>query len=280
MIDDFARASRDLQNLLRKLAHRYFVGIPQVHDERLVRIEDEQPVDALNQVAHVAEAARLRTVSVQGQRFPPERLTHEIGQDPSVTEAHARPVGVEDSGYPHAHAVGAMVGHRHRLPITLCLIVDAPHPHRIDVSPIALRLRVDQGVAIDFRSRSNQERGSLGLRQSQRIIGAEPPGLQRRDRVLQVVFGAGRTRKVQDVVDRPLNGDSFCYIVVNESKSRDGFEVGDVLSARCQEVIQTDDLAPFRQQALAEVRAHEARTPGHHGSLGSFHLSGDSGPVP
>ncbi len=49
-----------------------------------------QAVDAFDQIADEAKAARLRAVAVDGQRFAAQGLAHEIGDDPAVVEGGMR----------------------------------------------------------------------------------------------------------------------------------------------------------------------------------------------
>src|SRR3712207_9566761 len=62
-----------------------------------------------------------------------------------------------------------------------CLVVDAARPDRVDVAPVALRLWVDQRVAVDLGRGGEQQPGGLGLRQAQRLVRAERSDLQRLD---------------------------------------------------------------------------------------------------
>ena len=91
--------------------------------DRLVEVGEQQPVDALDQVGDVAEAARLRAVAVDGERLAAQRLAHEVRQHPAVVEPHALAVGVEDADDVRVDAVDAVVGHGHRLGEALGLVV-------------------------------------------------------------------------------------------------------------------------------------------------------------
>ena len=57
-------ATRDFQNFLSQLEHRNFVGIAQVDDQRLGARRQSEPIDSLDQIADITEAAGLRSVAI------------------------------------------------------------------------------------------------------------------------------------------------------------------------------------------------------------------------
>src|SRR6266446_567582 len=67
LVDDRALAAGQLQNFLGKIENAQFVRIAEV--DRLVEVGKEQAIDALDEVADEAEAARLRAVAVDRQRL-------------------------------------------------------------------------------------------------------------------------------------------------------------------------------------------------------------------
>src|SRR5271157_6465062 len=76
------RALDQGDNLKSKLMHGDLGRVSQVHRQGMVDVQ--QPVDALHQVAHVAEAARLVALAVDGDRLSAECLVEEVGQHPAV----------------------------------------------------------------------------------------------------------------------------------------------------------------------------------------------------
>ena len=105
--------------------------------------------------------------------------------------AHARPVGVEDPHDRGVDALLAVVGHRQRLGVALCLVVDAARADRVDVAPVGLGLRVHLRVAVDLARRGEQEPGALELREAERVVRPVRADLQRVQRQAQVVDRAG-----------------------------------------------------------------------------------------
>src|SRR5205823_1023195 len=93
--DDPALAAGELAHLLRELQNGDLGRVAEV--DRVVEVGPQQPVDALDEVGDVAEAAGLLAVAVDGDRLAPQRLVHEVRQHPAVVEAHPLAVGVKDA---------------------------------------------------------------------------------------------------------------------------------------------------------------------------------------
>src|SRR6185436_3440429 len=99
---------------------------------------------------------------------------------------------------------------------------------RIDVAPVGFGLRMNQRVAVYLRGRSQQEAGSFVLGQPQGLVRAERTDLERLDRKLQIVHGAGRRGEVPHVVDRPLQETELGDLLLDEPKARITGQVVDV----------------------------------------------------
>src|SRR5919106_3342242 len=89
--------------------------------------------ESANLVVDVAEAPRLAAVAEHSHRLVLERLAQEGRDRPTVVRSHPAAVGIEDPRDARVHALLAVIGHRQRLRVALCLVVDAPWPNRIDV---------------------------------------------------------------------------------------------------------------------------------------------------
>src|SRR5579862_7568013 len=99
----------------------------------LVRFsEPQEPIDL---VAHIAEAAGLVAIAVDGEVLSANSLLHEIGHDTAIIQLHARAVGIEDANDVRIDLVVAAVGYSGRFGETLRLVVDGAWADRIHVSP-------------------------------------------------------------------------------------------------------------------------------------------------
>ncbi len=147
----------------------------------------------------------------------------------------------------------AVVGHRDRLGEPLGLVVAAPRTDRVDVAPVVFALGVDLGIAVDLGRAGQQEPRVLGLREPERVVGAERAHLECRDGVSEIVDRTGWTGEMQHVVDRAVDLDRLGDIVLEESKRRVVDQVRDVAAIAGQEVVHADDFIAVTQESLAKV---------------------------
>ena len=133
-------AAGDADDHLGQLQDRELGRVAEVH--RLVVVAVDQAQEALDQVGHEAERARLAPVAEDRERLVLERLADEGRDRAPVVRAHARAVGVEDPRDVGVDALLAVVGHRQRLGVALGLVVDPARADRVDVAPVALALGV------------------------------------------------------------------------------------------------------------------------------------------
>ena len=114
---------------LRKFQHGHFRRIADVH--RQIVVAHHQPVDALDQVRHIAEAAGLVALAKDGRAAGSSSawLTNAGTTRPSF-KPHSRPVGVEDAHDAGLDAMLPVVGHRQGLGETLGFVVAAARADR------------------------------------------------------------------------------------------------------------------------------------------------------
>ena len=159
-----------------------------------------QPQQAVDLVTHIAEAARLAAVPVNGQIFATQRLFHEVGDDPAVIELHARSIGIKDACDTRVQFVIAVVGHGQGLREPFRLVVNRTRADGIHVTPIGFLLRMFQGIAIAFRGRSNQVLCLVHECRVQRMKGAQRADFQGGDSIHGVVHGTGGAGKVKHII--------------------------------------------------------------------------------
>ena len=254
-----ARAGQ-LEHGLGELQDRHLAGVADVRRQGLVGLQ--QPVDAVHQVRHVAEGARLAAVAEDGQGLAAQGLAHEGRQGAPVVQAHARTVGVEDPHDAALEGVVPVVAHGHRLGEALGLVVDAAGPDRVDVTPVVLLLGVHQGVAVALRGRGQEEARALRVGQTEGFVGPERADLEGLDRVVQVVDRARRRGEVQDGVQAPGHVDELGHVLVDEVELRLGGQVLDVAQRAGDQVVHADHLVAFGQEAIGEVAAEETGAAG------------------
>ena len=146
--------------------------------------------------------------------------------------------------------------HRHRFGESLGLVIDTARPDWVDIPPVRFLLRVLEWVPVDLRCGRQDERGVLGLRQTERLVGAEGTDLEGRDRNLEVVDRAGWTRPVQHEVDRTVEVDVFGDIVLDEQEIA-GYEGRDVGHVPGEEIVDADHGMAAIEQGLGQMGADE-----------------------
>ncbi len=224
----------------------------------------EQGQEASHLVVHVAEAAGLHTIAVDGDRLALERLDDEVRHHPPVVGAHALAVGVEDPHDAHVEAMLAVIGHGERLGEALGLVVDAPRPDRVDVAPVGLHLGVDEGVAVDLARRCQEEPRPLGLGQAQQVVGPQAAHLHDLDGDLRKVLRRRGARQVHDRVDLAGHHQVLGHVAHDEGEARACCQLGHVLLDAGHQVVDTDHLVAPSDERPAQVRPQEAGASAHH----------------
>src|SRR5882724_3305924 len=152
---DFTLGRGGTDNGLCELEQSELGWIPEVDGEMLSA--HRQRVEPLDEVVHVTEAPRLRTVAEHGQRLVLDCLTDKCRNRTPVVRPHARSIGVEDAGDRRVDPLLTVVGHRHRLGVAFRLVIDAARTDRVDVAPVRLGLRMHLRVAVDLAGGEEQD---------------------------------------------------------------------------------------------------------------------------
>ena len=140
-------------------------------------IREQQTIDPVNQVIHIAKRTRLGPIAEDGQGFAAQGLLDHVGDDAPVIQAHTRAIGIENADDMRIHFVGVVVCHRHGFSKTLGLIVHRAQSDRVNVAPIAFRLGMFERVAINLRGGSQQKARSVGTADAETIVRTKRTGL-------------------------------------------------------------------------------------------------------
>ena len=171
MLLDLRTRAGDLEHQFGQLPDSELVGISDIH--RIGMIAHEEPVDAVDQIRDIAERTGLLSLAVDGERLTLQRLDDEVRHHPAVAGAHAWTVGIEDPDDAGIDPMVAVIRHRDRLGEALGLVVDAARPDRVDVTPVALRLRMHLRIAIDLGRRRKKKPRPFRLGQAERVVRAK-----------------------------------------------------------------------------------------------------------
>src|SRR6266542_4355568 len=256
---DFALRRGKSDNCLREFQDRKLLRVAEVHRQMLAA--GGKQLEPANEVVHVTEAARLRAVAEDRDRLVLERLAREGRDRAAVVGAHPGPVGVENPHDRGVHPLLAVVRHRQRLCVALRLVVDPARADRVDVAPVALRLRVHQRVAVDLARRREQEACALELGQPEGVVRAVRADLQRVQRLAEVVDRAGERRQVVDDVHGLVDLQVLDHVVVDEAEGIIA-QVLEVLERAALEVVDADHAVARLKQVLTEMGAEKPGSPG------------------
>jgi len=265
LMGDFGFSADFFEHFFGELEHGEFAGVADVDragERRVVHEADE----ALDQVVHVAERAGLGAIAVDGEILAAQGLDDEVGNDAAVIGMHARAVGVENPDDADVHAVLAVVVHEEGLGATFPLVITRADADGVDVSPVALRLRVDGGIAIDFGGAGLEHAGLGALGEAEAVDGSHDRGFDRLDGIVLVMRRGGGAGEVVDLIDLELEGVDD--VVTDQFERGMADEVEDVAFAAGEKVVEADDFVAFMEKPLAEVGAKESRTTGDQNAHG------------
>ena len=225
-----------------------------------------KPHEAVDFVAHVAEAASLMAVAVDGEGFTAQGLLHEIGDNSSIVQLHTRPVGIEDADNASVYFVITVVGHGYRFGEALGFVVDGTGADAVDVAPIGFLLGVLQGIAVTLGGGRNQVLGPVFMGYFESVKCSEGTDLECGDAVNGVVDGTGRTGKMEDIVDL-AHVKGLANIFFDELETRFVSEVGKVGGAAGEEIVDYHHVPALGEQSIAEMRSQK---PGAAGNYRAF----------
>jgi hypothetical protein len=159
----------------------------------------------------------------------------------------------------------APVVEEQRLGAALALILAGAHTDRVDAAPIALGLRVNFRIAVDFGGRGLKDFRVHALGEAQYVDRTVDARLRRLHRVELIVDGRGRAGEVVDLVylDIEREGD----VMAHQFETRLLQEVGDVVLPAGEKIIDTQNILALRDEPLAQVRAEESGAARHQDPL-------------
>src|SRR5262249_47203370 len=141
-------------------------------------------------------------------------------------------------------------------------IVDSANANGVDMAPIIFALRVLFRVAIDLARAGEQEASFVQLGQSQCVVRPQRTDLQRWNRVAQIIDRTGGRGEMENIVNLAVDLDRVRDVVAYEAESRMRAQRFQVALASGDEIVDTDDLMPLGQKAVAKMRPENPCTAG------------------
>ena len=170
-------------------------------------------------------------------------------------------IGVEDARHLDPEPVLAAVVEEQRLGAALALVVARARADGVHVAPIAFRLRVHRGVAVDLAGGRLEDLGPRALGEAEHVDGADHAGLGGLHGVALVMDGRCRAGEVVDLVH--LDEQRERHIVPHQLEIAVVVQVRDVARRSREEIVHAQHVAPGVQQAFAKMGAQEASTACH-----------------
>ena len=123
---------------------------------------------------------------------------------------------------------------------------------------------MDEWITINLGRGREQDSRAFVLGQAERLMRAERTDLQRLDRQLGIIDGAGRRSEMPDEIHRATQINKFGNILANEPEIRIPSEMRDVIHAAGDQIVDGDDAVAAREKQINQMRSQKAGAAGHH----------------
>ena len=182
----------------------------------------------------------MLTIAIDGDVFAAQRLHDKIGYHAPIIWMHPRTVCVEDTRNLYLHSMLSIIVKEQSLCAALTLIIAGARTNRVHISPILFTLRMHLGIAVDFRCRGLENFGTHALGQTEHIDCAMNRCLGGLNRVKLIVYWAGWTRQIENLID--FYKQRKRHIVAHHFKSRVAQKVGNICASPSEEIIHAQDI--------------------------------------
>src|SRR5207244_11602380 len=109
--------------------------------------------------------------------------------------------------------------------------------------------------------------------QSERVVGAERPHFQRRDRQFEIIDWAGRRREMKNVVDFFVGQENeIGNVVFDEMEILIAGEMADVCSVAGHKIVDRDHAVTFAEKSIDQMRSQKTRATGNNRNGFGFFL--------
>lgn len=255
----------ELDGKMCKVLDGEFLGVAEIDRLGVVAVHERN--ETINEVRHVLKRARRVAIAVDGKVFVFERLQDEIGNYAAVVPVHTRAICVEYPRNTHINIILAFITVAECLANALAFVVAGPRALAVDMAPVCFFLRVLLWIAVDFRSRGEQETGLDSLGQPKHVVGSKEACFEGLDGVGLVVDGASGASEMVDLVD--LDQDAIHNVMADELKVRVAQPHADVGLGAGVVVVDANNVMAREHEPVDEVRADKAGAAGDQDAL--FH---------
>lgn len=220
--------------------------------------------ETVDEIVDKLEASRLGPVSVDGNVFVLKRLNDEVRHHSAVVGVHARTERVENSSDANVDSGLALVAVHHRFRDSFAFVVAGSRTDSVDIAPVRFDLRMNLGVAVDFRSRSEKHARLDAFGETEHVQRAFRRRFDSLDRVVLVVRRAGWAGQVEDLID--FQHDGLDDVGDDEVEIGMAQPVSDILFATGKEIVEDRDLVTHAHEPVDEVGTDESGAAGDQNS--------------
>jgi uncharacterized protein (DUF736 family) len=150
----------------------------------------------------------------------------------------------------------AMIIEKQSFGAALAFIIARTRADRVDVAPIGFRLRMDEGVAINFRRRCLHDPDFQAFGEAKHVDGAEHAGLRRLDGIELIMDRRGGTGEIINFVD--FNEKRKGDVVTQKLEALMIDESVDVAPSARKKIIDAEDFVTFVEETQAKMRAEKS----------------------
>lgn len=244
-----------------KVADREFVRVSQIDGTGKSFRTVHETQETLHKIAHEAEAARLGSIAVDGDRLALQGLHDEVGDDASIGRMHPWSIGIEDADNLDVEPKLAMIIKEQCFCAAFTLIIAGADADRIDVAPIGFDLWMNRRITIDLTSRGLEDPALQPFRQTQHVDRAVNRRLCRLHRIMLVVDRRSRAGEIEDLVN--FDEERKAHVVAKEFEPRVLMQMLDVPLGARKEIVDAQDIMPLFEQPVDQVRPEEPGSAGY-----------------
>ena len=241
--------ANDLNDQLGQFLHGKFTRVAHIYRAGETVAAAHHLDETIDKVVYITELTGLLTISIKGDVFSLQCLDNEIANHAAITGVHPGAISVENTGHFDVQGVLPVLIKEQGFSTALAFIVAGAGANRIDPPPVLFTLRMHFWVAIDFACGCLEYLRVDSFRQAQHVDGTMHAGLGGLDRVMLIMYGAGRASQVIDLVN--LNIKREGDVMAHHFKIRVVHQVGNVGFIAGEKVVHTQNVVPLLDQPIA-----------------------------
>jgi hypothetical protein len=170
---------------------------------------------------------------------------------------HARSISVENSCDLNFETMLSMVIEEQSLSTAFSLIIAGPRTDRIDVAPVFLGLRMDNGITINLAGRGLENTTFKPLGEPEHVDRSVHGSLGRLHWIMLIVDRRSRASEIVDLVR--LDVERERHVMADELEAGMSMEMLQVTLGAGEKIVDAEYIVSLLQQAIDQVGPKEPR---------------------